>query len=157
MTLHTDMIFLLTCNYIPRALSQLFQSASSASCLHHCLKVNPDFVNSPRPILILSALPLSSFATNSPSIFQTVFARRDRANSAAHHISLGARIEHMVTSARRMVTVSLHSSPWNTSFFFFFFFKAIWSEPHNHCARNDINQSQSDYFPLMSHANSGLH
>lgn len=88
---------------------------------HHRLKLNPEHINSPRPLPPLFLLPYSSFATNSSSIIQTVFGGRDWANSNRHVVPLQPRIEHMVTTARLPLGSCIRSrfpfSSWEEDYF----------------------------------------
>lgn len=77
MSITSDMIFSLPCNYIPGANGKHHRRSARLPLLppHHCLKVNPEHVNSLQPILLLFLLPLSSFTSNSPSIIPNCFWR----------------------------------------------------------------------------------
>lgn len=82
MSVTSDLIFSWTCNYLPGANRKCRRRSAWLHLLppHHCLKVNPEHVNSLQPIPLF-LLPLSSFTTNSASIMPNCCGGQDWANS----------------------------------------------------------------------------
>lgn len=76
MIITSDMIFSLSCDYIPGAnRKHRRHSAHPPNFLHHRHKVNPEHVHSLQPIHPVFLLPSSSFTSNSPSISPNCFWR----------------------------------------------------------------------------------
>lgn len=162
MSITSGMIFSLPCNYIPGANRKHHRCSARLPLLppHHCLKVNPEHVNSLQPILLLFLLPLSSFTSNSPSIIPNCFwrPRLGQFLQARHFITA----KNWTHGDPRLAPGShirsrLPFSAWEKDFFLFFLQPTVWELwLHNHHSHHDINQCQSGFSPLKLHANLGL-